>query len=429
MIRLGVLLTLFWGATPALAQSEACTVLAAAAGKGAIHLPQGRVENGSLVLRGRRIAQAGAGLQGIDIQGDAENRVALWNGLTCRFVDISNAEVTAGLVAVETQLGVVEIGLEESTRDENAGGTDPVRASFQVAEGYNPRSTLIPIQRVMGVTSATVMPSGGLVSGLGAWVDLAGATQADAVVDRQIAMVATANWMRLRELLDDTRQFSRNRSAYDQNRIRDLSASRLDLAAMVPVIQGETPLVLSVNRASDIEAAIAFQKEQDIQLVLSGGAEAWMWADALAEAQIPVIIDPLVSRPRSFDQMHGRDDNGALLALAGVQVMLSTYETHNARTLRQVAGNAVRAGMDASAALKAITSTPATVFGQSDRGRLEAGAIANLVIWTGDPLELSTSVVALIIGGDDVTLKTRQTELLDRYRTLPGTPLVPMELP
>jgi imidazolonepropionase-like amidohydrolase len=415
--------------TPTQAQSTACTVLAARAGEASFYFPDEVVTNGALVLIDTLIADAVASLDGVVLTGEGPDARANWNGLDCDFVDVSGQVITAGLVAVSTQLGVVEVGLEQSSRDDQANQLGSIRAQFRVGDGYNPRSTLIPVTRAHGITSATVHPDGGLISGQVAWVDLGGELQSDAVVHGAVAMSGQPDWMRLETLLDEVRFYAKNRSAYDQNRTRSLSTPRSQLVAMLPVIHMDQPLLLTVHRAADIEAAIRFQAAQRVRLILSGVAEGWQMAEQLAEAEIPVIVDPLLNSPQSFDQIGGRADNAALLQAAGVTVILSASQTHNARTLRQVAGNAVRAGLDHYQAILSITQHPAEVFGLPKRGQLVPGAHANVVIWSGDPLELSTSVNAVYLSGRPVSLDHRQRQLLERYRVLPGSPLPALDLP
>ena len=142
-----------------------------------------------------------------------------------------------------------------------------------------------------------------------------------------------------------------------------------------------------------------------------------------------MIVDPMVYGPGSFDQVEARPDNASLLHKAGVKVIIATGSSHFARNLRQKAGNAVRGGLDHETALQSITSTPAEVFGLSERGRIEAGAIANLVSWSGDPLELSSQPLEVLVRGKVMPLTSRQTRLFDRYRQPPGTPVPPPALP
>jgi imidazolonepropionase-like amidohydrolase len=407
---------LMWMVGSSMAMAD-CRVLVG----GELHL-SGGVEKASLVIDQGRI---------VAISAEPSN---LASYASCEQHDITGRVVTAGLVETVSHFGLVEVGLEKGTRDMEGGG-DPIRAALRIHEAYNPQSSLIPVARIEGITSAVIAPSGGRISGQAAWVDLAGERQSQAVIEPFVAMQGSAGasskaqgLLELEELLDDARLFAKNKGAWQQNRYRSFSASRLDLQALEPVIKGERPLVLSANRASAIEALVRFAQREKIRLVIVGAAAGWKVAELLASAQVAVIVDPLVFGPGSFGQIHAREDNAALLVKAGVAVMLSSFSTHNARTLRQVAGNAVRSGMAHSDALKAITKTPADVFGVADRGVLAVGAVANLVVWSGDPFELATHAKQVIIAGQVVSAKSRQTELRERYRHLPGTPLMPIPL-
>jgi imidazolonepropionase-like amidohydrolase len=195
------------------------------------------------------------------------------------------------------------------------------------------------------------------------------------------------------------------------------------------VLDGKIPLVVEADRASDLEALLRLAKRFGIRLVVSGGAEAWILADALAAAKVAVILNPLIYGLEDFDSMHARRDNAAVLEKAGVRVLVSSFSAHNARRVRDLAGNAVREGMTHDGALVAVTSGAADTFGVADHGRIAPGQIANLVVWKGavpelrdDPFDPSTGVTALFVRGKSISLASRQTELRDRYRTLPGTP-------
>jgi imidazolonepropionase-like amidohydrolase len=275
----------------------------------------------------------------------------------------------------------------------------------------------------------------GLLAGQSAFVDLAGDTLDEAIVRPSLAQVAAvdeptvqsvagtrgAAWLKLREALDDARFYATHKAAYDDNRSRALSLRRLHLEALGPVLRGEQPLVLWAQRASDIEAALRMADEYKIRIVLAGASEAWMLSDDLAKKKVPVIVDPMQNLPQRFESLHARSDNAALLARAGVSVVISTFTAHQARLLWQHAGNAVRLGMDHDAAIRAITETPAAVFGLTGYGRLEAGAVANVVVWSGDPLQTSSRAERIFVRGREMRHETRQTLLLQRYRTLPFT--------
>lgn len=395
-----------------------------------VYLPDGPIADTTILVDGGKIVHVGPTPDDLRL-GDG---VATWRGTECELV-ASGGVVTAGLVEVASQLGVVEVGAEGATRDGDAEEGDPIRAALRVSDAYNPRATAIPVSRLGGLTSAVVAPAGGLVSGQSAWVDLAGATQRETVIRPSVAVQAglgatgsrAGDLNLLREVLEEARLWARLRTSWQNEQIHPEGVSHLDLEALQPVLKRTVPLVVVADRASDIEALLRLAREQEIRLVIQGGAEAWLVADALAEAKVPVIVDPLVYGAGGFDQVQGRADNAALLVKAGVPVVLSSFSTHNARVLRQSAGNAVRGGLDHDAALRAITQTPAEVFGIADHGRIATGAVANLVVWSGDPLELSSHVDQLLIGGRVIALESRQTELRDKYRQVPGTPLAPLD--
>ncbi|TVQ90604.1 MAG: hypothetical protein EA397_12295 [Deltaproteobacteria bacterium] len=345
-------------------------------------------------------------------------------GTPCAVVDITDQTLMPGLVELNTQLGLVEISAESST-DQSGAGRGRIRAFLRVDEVYDPSSIAIPVQRVEGITSAMVQPKKGLVSGRAAFFDLAGQTQAEArasaiepVVVRMPSSNRGAAIADLHELLLDTALYVRNTNAFDQNRFRPTRADRLDLEAMIPVLRGQQPLLVHADRAADVEALLRLQGEFGLRMVLVGGAEAWRHGPALAKAGVPVVVDPLVYGPGTFDQMHARPDNAALLAEAGVTVVLSSGSTHNARTLRQVAGNAVRGGLDREVALRAISTYPAEIAG-SDRGRIAPGQVANLVVFDGDPLEPLTSTTFVMIRGRPIPLDSRPWRLTLRYLSMP----------
>ena len=209
------------------------------------------------------------------------------------------------------------------------------------------------------------------------------------------------------------------RADYRRRQIQDLSASAADLEALQPVLRGELPLIVVANRRSDIETALRIAKEYKLRLILAGAAEGWMIPNEISAAAVPVLVEPMDNIP-SFDALGIRYENASLLAKGGVKVALMETATENTRDLKQQAGNAVAYGMTWEQALRAVTLTPAEIFGVAGQyGSLEAGKIANVVVWTGDPFEFTTGVEHVYIRGREIPLRSRQTELLERYRTLP----------
>lgn len=352
-------------------------------------------------------------------------------------IDGTGTVVTAGLVDVHTNLGLVEVSLETPTVEGAFAPTvdEGIHAAYRVTDGYNPASVVIPVARRAGVTGAVTVPRGGLVAGSSAWVSLAdGANVETATIMAPLAMhavlgegaLAAARGSRglaverLRELLDDAVAYARHKDAFERNQTRRFAASRLDLEALLPVATGKLPLVVEVNRAADIMIAIRLAKEAHLRLVVAGGAEAWKVADELARAGVAVILDPSANLPGSFDTLYVRDDAVAILVAAGVSVAISTFsEGASVRILRQLAGIAVRDGLPWAKALEAVTSGPAAIFAVPRRGTLAKGNVADLVVWSGDPFELSTRALHVLIGGKEQSLVTRQTRLLQRYESLP----------
>jgi imidazolonepropionase-like amidohydrolase len=384
-----------------------------------VFLPGGRppLADGSVLVSDGRIKAVGAALTAPE---------------GARTIDARGKVVTPGFIDASTQVGVAEVLLEAPTVDTDSTG-DPIQPAFRVIDGYNPRSVVIPITRLGGVTSVVVAPVRGLLGGSSAFVDLVGDTVAEAVVKpyaaqhawidestaQTVAGTRGGTLMKLREALDDARVYATRKLAYEENRSRALSIGRLHLEALQPVLRGEQPLVVTARRASDIETALRLADELKLRLILSGGSEAWMLKDELARRKIPVIVDPMENLPTRFESLHARSDQAAILSQAGALVILSTFTSHQVRTLWQAAGNAVRYGMDHDAAIRAITETPAAAFGVTDHGKIEPGAVANLVVWSGDPLDTSSRVEHVILRGRELPLDSRQRRLLERYRTLP----------
>lgn len=336
------------------------------------------------------------------------------------------AVLTPGLIAAVTQIGLVEVDLEPRTRHDTLG-TDDLRVDVDVIDGYDPRSPVVPVTRLGGITSAVVVPGGGWISGSSAWVDLRTARVDEVTVLRRAAVELhpasmsspAASVARLRALFKEA-EFLRRATAERRLLLpADLSATGPELEALDRVLRGELPLAVHVDRASDLETLVRITREHRVRAIAVGASEGWLVADLLAEAGIGVVVNPYVYGAGSYDQRHGREDNAALLAAAGVKVAICGGSTHNARELRQLAGNAVRGGLSHADALAAITRVPAELFGSNDRGVIRTGAHADLAVWSGDPLEISSRLLLLVIDGEVQPLTSRQTELVEAWREVP----------
>lgn len=349
-------------------------------------------------------------------------------------VDGKGKIVTAGLIDAYTNLGLSEVSMVRDTVEGSFGGSeDTIHAAYRVIDGYNPSAVTIPVARAGGVTSALAVPRGGLVSGssalisLGAGVDpLAVSIQATAFMHATLGegSLGAADGSRgyavesLRELLDDAAQYAKRKADYEKGAARDFAASRLDLEALIPVVQGRQPLMIEANRASDILAALRLAADLKLKIAIHGGNEGWKVAAELAKAKVPVILSTTDNLPSSFDSLYNRDDNAKLLAEAGVPLVISVSDgAADVRRLRQSAGIAVSRGLSWEAAFYAITQGPAEALGVKNRGALAVGNPADVVVWSGDPLELSSRALHVFCNGVEQSLESHQTRLLQRYRS------------
>src|SRR3989441_8090422 len=346
-----------------------------------------KLANASVLIRDGRIVAVGTN---VPIPPDATR------------IDAAGKWITPGLIDGAGQLGLVEISAVPGTRDASVQG-DTIAASFNVAEGINPASTLIPVTRMEGITTVLAAPQGHLISGQAVLIDLDGATIDQMLVKTPVGIVANFDENakdegggsragvaeRIRRVFNDALEYSRRRAEYNRGAMQPLSASAADLEALLPVLRGQLPLIAAANRRSDIETALRIGREFRLRLILAGGQEAWEIADAIARAGVPVLVEPLDNIP-TYDALGVRYENAAALARAGVKVALLETDTHNARNLRQQAGNAVSNGMSWDQALRAVTLSPAEIFGVADRyGSIAPGKVADVVVWSGDPVEVS----------------------------------------
>ena len=381
-----------------------------------VHTGDGQViENCNVLIDGDRITAVGT-----DVVAPAN----------AKHIDATGQILTPGFIETITQLGLGEVLMEDETVDANIHGRT-VTPAFAAAEGFNPYSVRIPIEREEGVVTVLVSPRGGLIHGQAFLVDLIGDMSGSPDLDWPIAMYGSVSsdvkrayggaragtWLRLREILDDVQSYHTNRRAFEKGELRSLSLKKADLEAMIPVWQGRMPLVLYANRVSDVMAALRLKKEKRVALVLAGCMECWKVASDIAEAKVPVIVTPSSQRPVSFEALAARDDLATLLHEAGVKVIISTNSwSQNVRRLRQEAGLAVQNGLPYQEALKALTLHPAQTFGFSrERGRLLKGQKANMILWSGDPFELRTIALTIIVNGKEMPMDNRQRELVRRY--------------
>ncbi|HET9275774.1 MAG TPA: amidohydrolase family protein [Gemmatimonadales bacterium] len=410
--RTGGRLALAWGvllaATPAAAQTIAIT------GGTVFPVSGGRIQNGTVVIRDGRIVAVGAG-------------VAVPAG--AQVVDARGKWITPGLIHTNANAGLGVAGLGGFGEGSVQGEVNP---SFNPAEGFDPAAATIPVARTGGVTTAVLGPDGSFFPGQAFAVDYDGSTVDGVVVRRGAAMVLNLSagsrqagggsragvMARVRRIFGDALEYSRRQADYRRDQIQELAAPARELEALLPVLRGEMPLVVLANRKIDIENALRLKREYRLRMLLFGAVEGWQVAGQIAQAGVPVLVQPLRDIP-DFDGLGARLDNATLLREAGVTVVIAQGDPGGERNLRYAAGNAVLHGMSWDDALKAITQAPAAAFGLTGYGTLEPGAVANVVVWSGDPFEFSSAAERVFVRGRESSLRTREHELRERYRALP----------
>lgn len=338
--------------------------------------------------------------------------------------------LTPGLIAAQTPLGLVEIEAEDSTNDSRSDQEHAVRASYEPARAIFADSSALSMAMRWGVTNAAVAPTGGVVSGQVAWIDLRPSEHERIVVEPSVAMCGTlgqthtgsraATLQLFEALFDDALLYRVQKRAHQRGDLRHLSAPARELAALDPVLRGKQRLLLRVQRASDILGALDLASRYKIKVALVGAQEGWKVAEQIAKADAWVVLRPTDNLPESFARLGSRLDNAARLHRAGVKLVIANYgSAHNAAQLRQEAGNAVAHGLPYAQALDAITSAPAALYGMQDEyGSLTPGKVANLVVWSGDPLEFSSAAQIVIVRGEIQDRPNRQTRLRNRYLQL-----------
>ena len=343
-----------------------------------------------------------------------------------RVIDAEGRIVTPALFAGITAAGLSEIGMVYEAVDSRLNGlyTGLMHPEFDVRKAYNPLSSVVPVTRIEGygytLLSAafgdrTISGQGSLVRFDGGFDSFEGKTAVYVNVDgysgNKIGGSRAAHWMLLEAAFSSLTPKQGNGLWLTHNEHPLINQN--GRAALTDVRENGI-FVFRANRASDILQALAFSQRHQLNAVISGGQEAWIVREALAASGTPVVINALDNLPGSFDGLGARLDNAALLHEAGITLLFTSGETHNARKLRQVAGNAVANGLPYGAAIAAMTSLPAEIFGGKPR-MIAPGLRADLVIWSGDPLDVNSAADQVIIGGVPDPMISRQTQLLERY--------------
>ena len=370
-------------------------------------------------------------------------------------LDGAGMTVYPGMMDAGTTLGLAEIpqGATATVDVAEMGSFNP---NVQAVYGINPHSAHVGVTRVVGITHVLSRPTGGIVSGQAALVNLAGDTPPQMTVAPQAALSVSlprsgfagrgfgrgggaqlaggtqeadrarvAQLDSLRTLLKDAEAYARAHQAYAANRSLPRPKSDVVLASLAPVLRREMPVLFAADAASDIRAAVTFARENNLKAIILGGRDAPAVADLLKQNDVPVIVTGVMSLPSREDDPY--DWNYSLpsrLAAAGVRFAIASGDDGaEARNLPYTAGMAAAHGLSKEEALKAVTLYPAQIFGVADRfGTLEPGKVANLVVVTGDLLEATTDTKALFIGGRPVPLGTKHTYLFEMFKDRQAAP-------
>ena len=369
-------------------------------------------------------------------------------------IDLSGKFVYPGLFDAFSQMGLIEVSAVSATVDRaEVGSFNP---QLTALSAVHPASELIPVTRANGLTQVLTAPTvqqGGILAGQAAVIHLDGWTVEEMAIDGAVAMVI--QWPPVQTRSFDLATFmvketpfaeAKKKAEGAQDLLRDwMDAARhyrqamesgserlernLELEALAGVLEGKQKVILLANSKRNIEGAVAFAEEQGLDMILAGGRDAWMVKDLLAEKQIPVILGLTESLPNEDDEPYDQPfRQPGILHEAGVEIAFGSSlgrgggpaGPHGARSIPYQAGMGISYGLPADEALRSVTVNPARMLGLDDRlGTLEAGKLANLIVTDGDPLEITTQILHLFIGGEEVSLDNKHLREYERYRARP----------
>ncbi len=396
------------------------------------------IDDGTLVIRDGKIAAVGAN---VEIPSGA------------KVVDAKGMQIYPGLFDPITQMGLREIGAVSATVDSTETGD--YNPDVVAATAVLPSSEHIPVTRASGITEVLAVPasggfdgggSRGVLGGQASAIHMDGWTIDDMLLKKSVAMVL--NWPAIETQTFDFATFTRKEKPFAEakqeyeKKVNELTdylerarhyaqamghggpsdyARDVKLEALAPVVRGQLPVLVFADRARDIRNAVEFCEQQKLKMILAGGDEAYKVKDLLRSKSIPVILRPTLSLPLEEDDPYDRLlSQPAELAAAGVKFAFGSFDNSFARRLGQQAANAVAYGLPYEEALKAVTLYPAQILGVADQvGTLEAGKIANVIVTSGDPLELTTDVKFLFIKGQLTSTNNKHLQLYEKYAKRP----------
>ncbi len=403
----------------------------------------GTIDNGVLVINNGKIATVGPAAS-VNVPHDA------------RVIDVTGMTVYPGLIDSETNLGLIEISAEQSTND-TIEMSDEIMPHMHVYDAFHGESELIPVARINGITNTIVAPQNrNTLPGQDAFIQLDGKSAQEMLEVKDVAMPLnfTGEQRRnesrekrkfpetrmgmaaqLRQAFLDAQDYKQKWADYESKKTESTKADDkksaattpkhdLKLEALLPYLEGKKPIVLAANGPSDLQTAVGLAHEFNLKFVLNHISHSQPVLDYVAGLKVPVIVGPIYETPKENERYDAVYSLPAQLFKRGVKIAFASFDAHNVRNLPYQAGYAVAFGLPYDEALKAITLNPAEIWGVADKlGSLDVGKMANVVVATGDPLDVRTDVKQVFINGQQIPMVTRQTRLRDQYSnpTAPAT--------
>jgi imidazolonepropionase-like amidohydrolase len=403
---------------PALAQKP----VAITGGK-LMTVSHGTIENGVIVFVNSKISAVGA-TGSVTIPQDAQ------------IIDATGMTVYPGLIDSETNLGLVEVESDSYSRDLVETSSE-IMPHMHVYDAFHAETERIPIDRYNGITNAVVAPaSEDTLPGQDIFIQLAGSNRDEMILKRDTALPLNFSSdqkrgepkfpstrmglaSQLRQTFLDAQDYERRLNDAKKNDKKDSPSTfkrDLQLEALLPYLHGEKPVVLGASQSHDVETAMALAQEFHLKVVLNHVTHSQDILDEIASWHVPVIVGPIYDAPAANERYDAVYSVPAELAKRGVKIAFASYDSQFGRNLPYAAGYAVAYGLPYDEALRAITLTPAEIWGISDQlGSLDVGKTANVVIANGDPLDVRTNVKQVFIQGKAVPMENRQTRLRDEY--------------
>ena len=357
-----------------------------------------------------------------------------------RVIDASGLWVCPGMIDPYTSIGLVEVGAARMTNDSNEA-TQTTTPQLRAADAINPDSTVIPVTRIGGVTTVLVSPgAGNPVNGQAAIIDLLGRTVDEMLIAENAAQVfSLSNRVRrqssypstrigimalLRQTLYDARQYADKKSARengDEETEGNSKPGSIDLryGALIPVLEGELPVIAAAQTIQEIGMALSLAKEFELKLVLLSPAHSWKMLEEIKQSGTPILLSNTYNIPSETDTFDRYFSLAATLHEAGILFAFTTGSAHSVRTLRTDAAKAVAYGLPEDEAIKALTLNPAKILGIDEQyGSIAPGKVANIALWNGNPLQIRNKVVRLFIRGREIPLVSRQEMLRDKFKNI-----------